>query len=256
MVLGEIIAQHLEHRLGRKIERRLGIGDEATVYQELLARSVSIYPAFTSVIETEILKETPASDPAVVWERSRGEMARLSKLELFNPLGYDNPPTMVVLAETAEKAKVSTLSQAAAGTTQWKIGVSYEFQQRSDTVPALTSYKLPLAQIFRGMESSELFPALDHGEVNMIAANNIDGQLTSPNYRILADDRHAFAPYQTCLLVPQDVLAAEPRLRAVLNELSGKFTTETMRKLSAAVDLNHRETAGVAAEFLMQSGLK
>ena len=90
----------------------------------------------------------------------------------------------------------------------------------------------------------------------MITAESIDGRLTSADYRVLADDRHAFAPYQACLLVRLDVLTAEPKLRPVLAELSGKFTTQMMRKMSADVDLNHRKPADVAADFLAQLGLK
>jgi glycine betaine/choline ABC-type transport system substrate-binding protein len=45
-------------------------------------------------------------------------------------------------------------------------------------------------------------------------------------------------------------------LKAALSELSGKFTLETMRKLNAQVDLDHRPPAAVAADFLRQAGLR
>ncbi len=256
IIAGEIVAQHLERRLGAKVQRRLGIGDGIVVYQELQTRQISVYPEFTGMIETQILKETPSKDPDVVWERSRGEMSRLSQMELLNPLGYENPPAMVVLAADAAKLKTGTLSQAAAVSTKWKVGVDYEFQQRTDAITALNSYHLPMAQPIRGMEPPELFPALRNGDLSMISADSIDGRLTSPDYRILADDRHAFAPYQACLLTREEVLTAEPRLRGFLSELSGKFTTLKVRQMSAEVDLNKRKPADVAAEFLAQAGLK
>lgn len=256
IIAGEIVAQHLEHRLGRKVQRKLGIGGGLIVYQELELERISLYPEFTGVIESEILKEQASPDPAVVWERTHSEMNRVAKMELFSPLGYENPPTMVVTAADAASLRAPTLSEAAASSTQWKIGISYEFQQRTESVTALNSYHLPIAQAMRGMEPSELFPSLQKGDVNMIAAGLIDGHLASPDYRALADDRHAFAPYQACLLARQDVLTAEPGLRGFLTELSGKFTTEMMRKMSAEVDLEHRKVADVAAEFLTQGGLK
>ena len=255
-IVAEIVAQHLEHRLGRKIERRLGLGTGLTVYQELQLQRISVYPAFTGAIESEILKERADPDPAVVWERTHAEVARIAKMELFNPLGYDNPPAVVVRAADAEALKVATLSQAAAGPTNWKIGVSYEFQQQPNSVTALNSYNLPTDQGIRGMEPGELFPALQMGHVTMIATDSIDGRIDSPDVRMLADDRHAFPPYQACLMTRQDVLAAEPQLRGYLAELSGKFTTEGVRKMSAEVDLNHRAAADVAAEFLTKAGLK
>jgi osmoprotectant transport system substrate-binding protein len=265
IVAGEIVAQHLENRLARKIERRLNAGGEQLVYQALLTGDISMYPTFTGAIETMILREEPAywltSDSDQVWERSHGEMSRLVKMELLRPLGYDNPPSMVIQTAGVEGSKgevpkVATLSQAAAETFRWKIGVSYEFQQRLDGIPAISRYKLPMAQAIRSMNAEQLFPSLQKGDVTMIAADSTDAHLTSADYRILADDKHAFPPYQACLLVRQDLLGAEPRLRASLLELSGKFTTEAMRKMSAEVELDHRQPAEVAADFLARAGLK
>jgi glycine betaine/choline ABC-type transport system substrate-binding protein len=163
---------------------------------------------------------------------------------------------MVIRSADAQENKLSSLSEAAEGKTRWKIGVSYEFQQRIDSIPSISTYKLPMAQAIRGLELQQLFPALEHGDVNMIAADSTEGRLTSPDFRILSDDKHAFPPYQACLLVRQDTLSAEPRLRASLAELSGKFTTEGVREMSAEVDLKHRQATEVAAEFLAQAGLK
>jgi osmoprotectant transport system substrate-binding protein len=256
MVVGEIVAQHLEHRLARKIERRLGLGNEEIAYQALLAGDISLYPAFTASIESVILREQPSADAGVAWERSRAEMSRIAQMELLNPLGYENPPAMLVRSADAKAVKITTLSEAAQAKTRWKIAVSYEFQQRMDGIPAISSYQLPMAQAIRGMEGEQLFPALEQGNVSMIAADSTDGRLNSPAYSILADDKHAFPPYQACLLVRQDALLAEPRLRAALTELSGKFTTAEVRKMTAEVDLQHLEIAAVAAEFLAQAGLK
>ena len=256
IIVGEIVAQHLEHRMARKIPRMLGAGTEQLVYQSMLEGEVSLYPSFTGSIETVILKIQPSSDPAIVWERAHSEMDRIGKMELFNPLGYENAPAMVVRTADVADANVGTLSQAATGTARWKIALSYEFQQRVDSIPAITSYKLPLAQAMRGMEAQNLFPALDRGDVNMIAADSTDSHLSSPDYRVLVDDKHSFPPYQACLLVRQDALKVEPQLRTYLTELTGKFTTEAVRKMSALVDHDHRTPADVATGFLEQSGLR
>ena len=70
--------------------------------------------------------------------------------------------------------------------------------------------------------------------------------------RILADDRHYFPPYQCAVVVRQETLAREPRLRAALEELSGRLPDAVMRKLNYAVDGEHRPVAEVAAGFLPQ----
>jgi osmoprotectant transport system substrate-binding protein len=255
-VVAEAVAQHLEHRLSRKIQRRINAGGQMIVYQSVTTGEITMYPEYTGSIVTALLKEPPDSQPSVVLERARGEMRRTAQMDLLDPLGYENPPVMVVRASDAAEAKVKTLSDAAAGSFRWKIGLSYDFQQRPDGLIALNTYKLPMSQGVRGMEPGQLFPALQSGDVTMISSNATDGNLISPDFQILADDRHAFPPAQACLLVRADAFAAEPRLRPALAELAGKFSTDAVRKMAAQVDLNHRDPVAVATEFLAQIGLK
>jgi osmoprotectant transport system substrate-binding protein len=255
-VVAEAVAQHLEHRLSRKIGRRLNAGSQMIVYQALTGGQIALYPEYTGAIVTGLLKETPDPQPSVILERARAEMLRTARLELLDPLGYQNPPVMVVRKTDAVKAQVKTLGDAAEAAFRWKVGLSYDFQQRPDGLPAFNTYKLPMAQGVRAMEAGQLFPALQSGEVTMISSNFTDGHLTAPEFQILEDDRHAFPPEQACLLVRADALTAEPRLRPALAELAGKFTTAGVRKMAAQVDLSHRNPAEVAAEFLAQAGLQ
>jgi glycine betaine/choline ABC-type transport system substrate-binding protein len=255
VVLGEIVAQHLENRLGRKIDRKLNLGGTLITYQALMNGDISVYPEYTGTIETAILKEQPATDPATVFERSRSELLRTAQTRMLDPLGIDNGFAMVVRGEDARKYKLETLSDAAQVKDGWKLGVGYEFEQRSDGMPALNTYRLHLAAAIRSMDLGLLYKALEQGQVTMIAANATDGPLVSHDWKILADDRKVFPPYQACLLVREETLAREPGLRAALLELSGKFTNEVMRKLNAEVDVDHRQPSVVAAAFLAQAGL-
>ncbi len=256
VVLGEIIAQHLEHRLQQKVERKFNLGGTLLSYQALQSGEVSLYPEYTGTIEATILKETPASDPAQVYERSRLELARQARIDLLNPLGIDNTFVMVVRTADAKREHLTTLSQAAQVKTGWKLGVGYEFEQRIDGLPALSNYQLPMSAAPRSMDLGLLYKALDQGQVTMIAANATDGPLASPDRTVLQDDKKVFGSYQACIMVRQDVLAGDPRLKPALDELSGKFTNAIMRKLDAAVDVDHRQPSEVAAEFLTQAGLK
>jgi osmoprotectant transport system substrate-binding protein len=251
MVLGEIIAQHLEHRLGRSVERRLGLGDTPVLYQALISGAVGIYPEYTGQIESGILKEQASPDPQIVLSRVRGQMDMM-QIEVLDLLGFDNPSAIAVRAQNEQK--IATLSDAAKVGKRWKLGISYEFQSRPDGLQALLSYRIPMDSP-RILDQKQLFPALAKGEVDMIATRATDGRLTR-DFKILADDLSVFPPYEACLLVRKDVLAAEPALRSALAELSGKISADTIRKLNAEVDLNNRPAATVAGEFLSQAGLK
>jgi osmoprotectant transport system substrate-binding protein len=108
----------------------------------------------------------------------------------------------------------------------------------------------------RSMDLGLLYKALELGQVTMIAANATDGPLAAHDWTVLADDKKAFGAYQACIMVKQDMEADEPRLKPALEELAGKFTNDVMRKLNAEVDVQHRQAAAVATEFLAKAGLK
>jgi osmoprotectant transport system substrate-binding protein len=251
MLLGEIVAQHLEHRLGRPVERRSGLGDTAILYQALLSGEVGLYPEYTGMIESEILKEPANSDPQIVLTRVRF-LLEMMQIEVLDPLGFDNRSAMVVRAQGGEP--VASLSDAAKTTKRWRLGIPYEFQSRSDGLQALASYRLPMDSP-RVVDPKQLFVLLTKGDVDMVATRATDGHLTS-DWKVLADDLKVFPPYEACLLVRKDVIAAEPALRPALAELSGKIHADTMQKLNAEVDVANRPVATVAASFLQQAGLK
>jgi glycine betaine/choline ABC-type transport system substrate-binding protein len=252
IVVGEIVAQHLEHALHRKVARRLGLGDESILYQAIVGGDVTLYPDYPAAIEAVILREHPDPNPDIVLDRARSELLRTAQLKLLDPLGYESTPVVAVKSADAHRAKVKTLSDAETAEFRWKLGVSYNFEQRAGGATALSAYAIPMEQGTRAMEPSQLFPALERGEVTMVASTAADGRLLSSEYTVLTDDRGVFPAYRACLLVRR---GADPALGPALASLSGKLSTETVRKLTAAVDLDHRNPAEVAARFLAEAGL-
>lgn len=255
MLLAEIVAQHLEHRLGRTVDRRPNLGQTVSAYQALQSGEINLYPEYSGSIVIEILKEQPSADASLVFQRARGEMKRTAQADLLDPLGIDNPFVAVIRADDPRASKVSTLSDAAVSE-GWALGVTAEFQQLSDGMPALTQYKLPMKAAPRSMDAAVLFKALEQGTATMIVVRATDGNLTQTKWKALRDDRNLFAAKQAALLVQDSLLVALPAARPALQELSGKFTAEKMRNLNAQVDLDHLQPKDVAASFLTESGLR
>jgi len=255
VVLGEIVAQHLEHRLGRKVDRRLDLGGTTLAYQAFQSGEISLYAEYAGSIVTQILKEQAGEAASLIFARAQGEMKRTAQAELLNPLGPDNSFVVVIRADDPRAGKVSTLSEAAAVKDGWILGTTAEFQQLSDGMPNLTEYKLPMKVAPRSMDGGMLYKALQDGMVTMIVARATDGVLTEKTWKVLSDDRHVFIAKQASLLVQGSMLMAQPDVRPVLDELSGKITTAKMRELDAQVDLGHQQPKDVAAAFLAQSGL-
>jgi glycine betaine/choline ABC-type transport system substrate-binding protein len=106
------------------------------------------------------------------------------------------------------------------------------------------------------MDLGLLYKALDQQQVNMVAGNATDGQLSVLDVLVLRDDKRYFPPYDCALAVRSVSLEANPPLRQALTELAGLFTDLTMRKLNYQVDGAHRPVREVAEQFLRDAGLR
>jgi osmoprotectant transport system substrate-binding protein len=174
-------------------------------------------------------------------------------VDWLDPLGIDNSFAMIVRGDEAREKHLDNLTDASMAGSGWALGVGYEFEQRPDGLAALDrTYHLHWAGSPQTMDLGLLYKALDGRQVNMIAANATDGLLSKLDVKVLADDQHAFPPYQVSIAVSQDRLRETPGMRESLQELSGKFTNQTMQELNYKVDGEHRSVSQVAAEFLKE----
>jgi len=257
VILGEIVAQYLEHRLGRRVDRKLNLGGTMLAHQALVAGDIDLYPEYTGTALTTILKLPPTSDPAAAMALVQAEYHTRFGVEWMDPLGFNNTFAMVIRGEDARKSKIVTLSDAARYSPGWNLGVGYEFQQRPDGLAGLLkTYNLPILGSPKTMDLGLLYKALEQQQVNMVAGNATDGQLSVLDVLVLKDDKRYFPPYDCALAVRSKSLEANPPLRQALTELAGLFTDLTMRKLNYQVDAAHRPVREVAEQFLRDAGLR
>jgi glycine betaine/choline ABC-type transport system substrate-binding protein len=256
VILGEILAQHLERRLGRRVDRKLNLGGTLLTHQALVTGEIDLYPEYTGTALTVILKLPPSSDAAAVLARVREEYRRQWGVEWLAPLGFNNTFAMAVRGETARRENLVTLSDAALRPGGWVLGMGYEFQQRPDGLQGLTkTYNLRWREPPKSMDLGLLYKAIEQGQVDMISGNATDGLLSVMDLKVLADDRSYFPPYQAAVLVRSESVERRPGLRQALAELSGQVSDQAMQRLNHRVDGKKLPVAVVAREFLESAGL-
>lgn len=256
VILGEIVAQHLEHRLGRHVDRKLNLGGTMLAHQALMKGDIDLYPEYTGTALATVLKLPPVHDPAAALALVRAEYQTRFSVEWMDPLGFNNTFAMVMRGDDARKSKIATLSEAGRYSRGWSLGVGYEFQQRSDGLAGLLkTYNLPLDGSPKTMDLGLLYTALEQRQVSMVAGNATDGQLSVLDVLVLLDDQHYFPSYDCALAVRSDIVKDNPRLRIALTELSGLFTDLTMRKLNHEADGAHRPVREIAEQFLRDAEL-
>ena len=256
VVLGELLAQEIEAKSHLKVERRFYLAGSYICQQALAGGRIDAYVEYTGTALTAILKQPVDRDPAAVLNTIRGLYATRYNVTVGPPLGFENTFAMVIRGDDARRLKVTTLSQAAQFAPQWRLGVGYEFEQRPDGLPGLSSaYGLRFSGAPRTMDLGLLYRALNAHQVDIIAANSTDGPIQEFGLTALEDDRHYFPPYQAVPLVRNEALARWPQMRETLEALAGKVSAEDMRAINEAIDGQHRDPAEVVREFRTRKGL-
>jgi osmoprotectant transport system substrate-binding protein len=256
VLLGELLAQHIEARTGLKVDRRFYLAGSYICQQALVAGRIDGYVEYTGTALTAILKQPVDKDPARVLATVQRLYRQRYAVDAGNSLGFENTFAMIVRSEDAERFHVRRLSQAAAVAPQWKLGVGYEFEERPDGLRGLeTAYGLKFDGAPRTMDLGLLYRAIAQRQVDIIAGNSTDGPIQPLRLTVLADDRHYFPPYDAVPLFREDAYRRWPQMRAAVAELSGKIDAREMQAMNEAVDGQHRDPVDVVREFRTRKGL-
>ncbi|MBI5084207.1 MAG: hypothetical protein HZB13_06375 [Acidobacteria bacterium] len=257
VIVGEILAQYLEKRLGtERVGRRLGLPGTQLTHESLLTGAIDIYPEYTGAALSTLLKGEPAGTREAVRDRVQEEYRARFRCEWIGPLGYENRFAAAVLRDTAEKLNLKTISDAEAYELGWSLTVLPEFQDRADGQPQfMRTYRLRLGVPIRSTEAGSLYAALDVAGAAMVAGQELDAALSTGAYVALEDNRRGFSFCEAGLVTKSSTLEEEPALAGLLRGLSGKFDTARMRAMVKEVEVDKRAPETVAAEFLKQAKL-
>jgi glycine betaine/choline ABC-type transport system substrate-binding protein len=256
LVLAELLAQHLESRLGVRVERRVNLGGTLVCHEAVKAGEIDIYVEYTGTALTAVLGEQPSRSPAEVLARVREGYAKRFNLTVAEPLGFDNTFAIVVRGADARRLHLRTISDSAPHARRWRAGFGYEFTERPDGYAGLVeTYGLKFAEAPRLMELGLLYRALEEEQVDLVAGSATDGLLAARDFVMLEDDRRYFPPYEAVPIVYASAFDRHPQLRETLRALAGRISVDDMRRLNQAVDGEHRDLKQVVREFLAQKGL-
>jgi osmoprotectant transport system substrate-binding protein len=250
VILGELLAQHIEAKTGLKVERRFYLAGSYIAHQALISGRIDAYVEYTGTALTAILKQPVVKDSSEAREIVRRLYQQRYGVTVAPALGFENTFAMVMREEEARRLHLHNLSGVAAIPPQLRLGVGYEFEERPDGLRGLTAtYGLHFEGIPRVMDLGLLYRALKAKQVDIVAGNSTDGPIRAFGLTVLADDKHYFPPYEAVPLVREDALRRWPQLRAALDDLAGKVSAEEMQSMNNAVEGEHRDPAEVVREF-------
>ena len=256
-VLGEIYAQALG-AAGYDVSTQLNLGDEKTALKALEGGDISAYPEYTGTALLSFFGFTADKLPS-----DEGEAFDLAKqgFEKKNLTALPSTPfvssnEVAVTKETADKLGLKTISDLEGKSQDLTLYGSPECRQRLDC-------KLGLEQVY-GLKFKKFVPvdiALRHevlkkGQADVSIVFTTDPQNKREGFVLLEDDKGMFPPYNSTLVVRNDVLEkAGPDFAKTVEMVNKGLTDEVMQELNARVDLDKQTPEDVAGQYLEESGL-
>ena len=238
------------------MERRFYLAGTYICQQAILAGRIDIYPEYTGTALTAVLKENPQNNRQEVYGRVKADYAQRFNLVVGPPLGFNDTFAIEIRGDDARRLHLTTISQAARFTPQWRAGFGYEFMERPDGYKGFAAtYGLHFVRPPRIMDLGLLTRALTNHQVDLIAGNMTDGLIPALDLYVLEDDRNYFPPYEAVPIIRRETLTLHPEVGRALDALAGKISDEEMRQLNYAVDGQHRDVKEVVREFLRKKGL-
>jgi osmoprotectant transport system substrate-binding protein len=253
VILGELLAQHLEKKLNIPVDRKLNLGGTFICHKALEAGQIDLYVEYTGTAYTAILEKDPKNDPQAVLEETRAAYRERFAAEWMAPLGFNNTYAMIIRSSDAQKLGIKTLSESARFAPEWKAGFGYEFVERKDGFSGLSAtYGLKFAEEPSVMDLNLIYKALAEKQVDFIAGDSTNGLIAKFDLFILQDDKKYFPPYDAVPVVRREALEKFAGLQQAINELGGRISEEEMRQMNYAVDVEHRDVKSVVTQFLQK----
>jgi osmoprotectant transport system substrate-binding protein len=256
-LLGEIYAQALT-AAGYDVSTELNLGDQDIALKALEEGEISAYPEYTGTALLSFFgkqaDELPKDEMAAFEEAKAGFAEK--DLTALPPTPFVSSNEVGVTKETADRLQLETISDLEGKSQDLTLYGTPECRQRLDC-------KLGLEQVY-GLKFQKFVPvdiALRHevltkGQADVSIVFTTDPQNKREGFVLLEDDQGMFPPYNSTLVVRNEVVEqAGPDLESAVEMVNEGLTDEVMQELNARVDLDKETPADVAAAYLEESGL-
>ena len=255
--LGEIYAQALT-AAGYDVSKELNLGDEKTALKALEGGDISAYPEYTGTALLSFFGYTAdklPSDEGEAFDLAKEGFAK-KNLTALPPTPFVSSNEVAVTKETADKLGLSKISDLKGKSQDLTMYGSPECRQRLDCL-------LGLEQVY-GLKFKKFVPvdiALRHevlkkGQADVSIVFTTDPQNKREGFVLLEDDKGMFPPYNSTLVVRNDVIdEAGPDLAKTVELVNKDLTDEVMQELNARVDIDKSTPEEVAGEYLKETGL-
>ncbi|MDY4511097.1 osmoprotectant ABC transporter substrate-binding protein, partial [Streptococcus hyovaginalis] len=228
------------------------LGSSSVTHEALLRGDADIAATrYTGTDLTGALGMDPIKNPEEAAKVIKREFTKRFDQTWFPTYGFANTYAFMVTDAYAKENNLKTVSDLGKMADSAKAGVDSTWMTREgDGYKEFTeAYGYSFKNIYP-MQIGLVYNAVASDKMQVVLGYSTDGRIPSYDLTILEDDKQFFPPYETSMVVNNELLRDYPDLEALLHRLDGKIDLETMQKLNFEVDDKLLEPAVVAKNFL------
>jgi osmoprotectant transport system substrate-binding protein len=259
-LMGELYAQVLEAN-GYTVERKLGLGARPIVQQSIQSGAVNLVPEYIGSA-LEYLNQgrgEATGDPAATAAKLQEYLAPLGITVLDHTPGQDQNG-FAVRRETAQRYGLRTMSDLGPVSGELILGAPPECEANPICLPGLkATYGIEFGE-FKRLEacSPDGITALVEGAIDVYEVCTTQPGISQFDLVLLEDDGRLQPAENIAPIVRDELLEAladADAFVALLRSVSERLDTETLLALGVEVDVDKRDVADVAREWLTSEGL-
>jgi osmoprotectant transport system substrate-binding protein len=256
-VLGDIYAEGLR-AAGYTVKTDLNLGDQDVALKAVTTKQIDGYPEYTGtalIAFFGVAADKLPHDPQTAYQDAKQGFAKKG-LVAFPPTPFTDSNEVAVTKQTAQKYKLKKISDLSKVASKLTLYGSPECRKRLDCLLGLEKvYGLHFKK-FVPVDVAQRHEVLTSGRADVSIVFTTDPQIKREGEVLLDDDKGMFPPYNSTLVVRKEVAdKAGPDLMKTIKLLNSQLTDENMQELNARVDLDKKDPAEVAKEYLQETGL-
>jgi osmoprotectant transport system substrate-binding protein len=260
LILGKIAAI-LMQSAGAEVKDLTNMPGSDTSRQAMLQDQIQMSWEYTGTAWISYMgHDTGIPDKQKQYDAVRNEDAQ-NGLVWLKPAPMNNSYGFAVTRKQSERLHLTRLSQIASLLAKERtFCVESEFANRNDGFePMLKHYGVPLGSAvprgnIRTLDTGAVYAATAKGDCLFGEIYTTDGRIKSLDLVVLQDDKKYFPAYNVAPVISKKVLDKYPQLQDLLQPVSDKLTDEVLIELNAQVDVDGREPADVAMDWLVKEG--
>lgn len=264
-LLGYMSVEALRANTDYDIVDEVSLGGTNTNFEAIKSGDIDTYWEYTgtALLTLPPKHDAPVGDPQESYDIVDKEFNEEYNLDFLNRAPFNNTYVLLANKQFAQEAGVKTLSDLAgyieAGNTDFTAVLNAEFQERPDGWPGVAEhygFDDALGDIkVQNVDSGLIYQALGQGDGDIGVGFNTNPKIIKFDLKALKDDERFFPIYNPAPLVRKDTLEAAPNIKAPLNSIGPKLTTDKIRNLNKRVSIDGENAQDVANEFLSDSGV-